>query len=154
MIENGSPEVVREEWTVRYDYAAGEVTSRFLAGLREKKLLATRCRESAITYLPPRAYCERTFSACDEWVEAGREGVVEASTVVTRGFQGGPEPPYAIAFVRLEGVDTAVVNYVRGVDLSDVRAAAASLAPGTRLRVEFDDEPSGRITDFHFVPAE
>lgn len=150
MIEDG---VLSESWTVRYDYTTGEVTGRFLAGIREKRLLATRCAQTAITYLPPRAYCERSFAPCDEWVEAGTEGVVEASTVVTRGFDGGPEAPYAIAFVRLDGVDTAIANYVRGLDLSDPRAAAAMLAPGTRLRVKFDDEPVGRITAFHFVPV-
>jgi uncharacterized OB-fold protein len=145
--------VVSETLTVHYDYTVGEVAARFMAGIRERKLLATRCAHSTLTYLPPRAYCERSFAPCEEWVEAGPEGVVEASTVVTRGFQGGPEPPYAIAFVRLDGIDTAVANYVRGVDLSDARAAAARLAPGTRLRVEFDPEPTGRITDFHFVPV-
>jgi uncharacterized OB-fold protein len=86
-------------------------------------------------------------------VEAGKEGVVEASTIVTRGFEGSRTPPFAIAFVRLDGVDSAIVNYVEGIDLSDIRAAAGRLRPGTRLRVKFVDEPQGRITDFHFVPV-
>jgi uncharacterized OB-fold protein len=153
MTHETAGEVIRESWTVRYDYTVGEVASRFMAGIRAKKLLATRCAESAITYLPPRAYCERTFAPCEEWVEAASEGVVEASTVVVRGFANGPQAPYAIAFVRLGGIDTAVANYVHGLDLSDPRAAAARLTPGTRMRVEFDDAPTGRITDFHFVLA-
>jgi uncharacterized OB-fold protein len=153
-IEDQEFGVVRESWTVRYDYTIGEVAGRFMEGIRDKRLLATRAARSNLTYLPPRAYCERTFAPCDEWVEAGFEGVVEASTVVTRGFEGGPEAPYAIAFVRLDGVDTAIANYVRGLDLSDPRAAAQRLAPGTRLRVEFVDQPTGKVTDFHFVPVE
>ncbi len=148
------PATVTETWTVRYEYALGEVAGAFMDGLTRRKILATRCSKSGLTYLPPRAYCERSFEKCDGWVEAGEEGVVEASTIVTRGFEGSRTPPFAIAFVRLDGVDSAIVNYVEGVDLSDIRAAAARIRPGTRLRVKFVDEPQGRITDFHFVPAD
>ena len=147
------PTTLTETWTVRYDYATGEVAGAFMDGLKRRKILATRCSKSGLTYLPPRAYCERSFEKCDGWVEAGEEGVVEASTIVTRGFEGSRTPPFAIAFVRLDGVDSAIVNYVEGIDLSDVRAAAGRLRPGTRLRVKFVDEPQGRITDFHFVPV-
>lgn len=148
------PATLTETWTVRYDYATGEVAGTFLEGLKQRKLLATRCSKSGLTYLPPRAYCERSFEKCDGWVEAGKEGVVEASTIVTRGFEGSRTPPFAIAFVRLDGVDSAIVNYVEGIDLSNVREAAAKLQPGARLRVKFVDEPRGRITDFYFVPVD
>lgn len=53
-----------------------------------------------------------------------------------------PEPPYAIAYVRLDGVSTAMVNFVRKLDLSDVPAAAAKLTPGTRVRVARSESPS------------
>ena len=148
------PTTLTETWTVRYDYATGEVAGTFLDGLKQRKLLATRCSKSGLTYLPPRAYCERPFEKCDGWVEAGEEGVIEASTIVTRGFEGSRTPPFAIAFVRLDGVDSAIVNYVEGIDLSDIRAAAATLRPGTRLRVKFVDDPQGRVTDFYFVPVD
>lgn len=151
--EGRAPVTVTETWTVRYEYATGEVAGTFMDGLKQRKILATRCSKSGLTYLPPRAYCERSFERCDGWVEAGSEGVIEASTVVTRGFEGSRTPPFAIAFVRLDGVDSAIVNYVEGLDLSDVRDAAARLRPGTRVRVEFVPEPEGRITDFFFVPA-
>ena len=146
----GQGEVITEQVTLRYDYALGEVAGRFMAGLKEGKILATRCSKSALTYLPPRAFCERSFEKCDAWVEAGLEGVIEASTVVMRGFEGKRKPPVAIAFVRLDGTDSAIGNYVDGVDLSDPDAAMRRLAPGTRVRVEFAEKREGRITDFSF----
>lgn len=145
--------IIPVEWHVRYNYPAGETGTRFFAGLKEKKILATRCSASGISYLPPRAYCERSFEPCDSWVEAGHEGVIEAATIVSAAFENLPKPPYAIAYVRLDGVDTALVNFVRGMDLSDVKAAAAKLKPGVRARVVFNDDPQGRITDFHYVLA-
>ena len=145
------PPVFAAEWRVRYNYPVGETAARFFAALRERRILATRCSASGISYLPPRAYCERAFAPCDEWVEAGHAGVIEAATVVSAAFENLPPPPYAIAYVRLDGVDTALLNFVRGLDLQDPKAAAERLKPGTRVRVVFDAEPQGRITDFHYV---
>lgn len=150
MSESNAGDVISDQITLRYDYALGEVAGKFMQGLREGKLLATRCSKSALTYLPPRAFCERSFEKCDGWVEAGHEGVIEASTVVVRGYEGKRKAPMAIAFVRLDGVDSAIANYVDGVDLSDPDEAMKQLAPGKRVRVEFAAERQGRITDFTF----
>ena len=143
--------VITEQVTLRYDYALGEVAGRFMAGLKDGKILATRCSRSGLTYLPPRSYCERSFEKCDGWVEAGLEGVIETSTIVVRGFEGKRKPPVAIAFVRLDGTDSAIGNYVDGLDLSDYEAAMKKIAPGKRVRVQFADTREGRITDFSFV---
>lgn len=148
------PLVIPAEWHVRYNYPAGETATRFFEGLRERRILATRCSASGLSYLPPRAYCERSFQPCDSWVEAGLQGTIEAATIVSAAFENLPPPPYAIAYVRLDGVDTALLNFVRGMDLSDVAAAAARLKPGARVRVVFKDAPEGRITDFHYELAE
>ncbi|ABE30202.1 hypothetical protein DR64_445 [Paraburkholderia xenovorans LB400] len=147
------PRTFPGEWHVRYNYPVGDVGAHFFDALKEKRIVATRCSASDMTYLPPRAYCERSFEKCDGYVDAGMEGTIEAATIVSAAFDNLPTPPYAIAYVRLDGVSTAMVNFVRGMDLSDVPAAAAKLQPGTRVRVEFIDAPQGRITDFHYVLA-
>jgi uncharacterized OB-fold protein len=141
---------IHEELILSYDYAVGEVAGVFFEGLRQGKILASRCSESKLVYLPPRAFCERSFAPCDEWVEAGGEGVIESSTIVVRGFEGKRKPPVAIAFVRLDGVDSAIGNYVDGIDLSDYESAIESIKPGTRVRTKFADERVGRVTDFSF----
>ena len=143
--------VMTEEITLRYDYALGEVAGKFMDGLRNRQILATRCSKSAMVYLPPRAFCERSFEKCDSWVVAGTSGVIETSTIVVRGFEGSRPPPIAIAFVRLDGVDSAIANYIEGLDMSDVDKAMQVIKPGTRVKVEFIAEPQGRVTDFYFV---
>lgn len=144
---------ITDEITLRYDYALGEVAGIFMQGLKDGKVLATRCSKSGMTYLPPRAFCERSFEKCDGWVEAGSEGVIEASTIVVRGYEGKRKAPMAIAFVRLDGVDSAIANYIDDIDLSDLDAAMRRIAPGQRVRVRFADERQGRVTDFSFVLA-
>lgn len=143
--------VITDEITLRYDYALGKVAGKFMKGLTEGKILATRCSASGLTYLPPRAFCERSFQPCDAWVEAGLEGVIEASTIVVRGVEGPRKAPMAIAFVRLDGVDSAIANFIDDVDLSDPDEAIKLIAPGRRVRVRFAEERKGRITDFSFV---
>jgi len=145
-----SPQVISDEITLRYDYALGEVAGRFMAGLKQGKILATRCSKSGLTYLPPRSYCERSFEKCDSWIEAGHEGIIESSTVVVRGFEGKRKAPVAIAFVRLDGTDSAIANYVDGLDLSDLDSAMKRIAPGKRVKVVFASAREGRITDFSF----
>lgn len=142
--------VLHQEITLSYDYSLGEVAGKFFNGLREKKILASHCSASKMTYLPPRSYCERSFEPCDGWVEAGLEGTIEASTVIVRGFEGKRPPPVPIAFVKLDGIDSAIANYVDDIDCTDLEAAMARLKPGTRVRVVFVDNPEGRITDFSF----
>jgi uncharacterized OB-fold protein len=145
--------VLTEEVTLRYDYALGEVAGAFMDGLKQRKIMATRCSKSGMVYLPPRSFCERSFEKCDGWVEAGTEGVIEASTIVVRGFEGSRPPPIAVAFVRLDGVHSAIANYIEGVDLSDTEQAMERIRPGARVRVEFVAQPQGRVTDFYFVLA-
>lgn len=150
--EQSNARVITDQVTLRYDYSLGEVTGKFMQGLKDGKILATKCSKSGLTYLPPRSFCERSFEPCDSWVEAGEEGVIEASTIVVRGFEGKRKPPVAIAFVRLDGMDSAIGNYVDDVDMSDYEAAMAKIAPGTKVRVKFAEHREGRVTDFSFVP--
>jgi uncharacterized OB-fold protein len=157
MIKNskgGAVPVIEDQWTARYTYSVGKVAAKFLEGLKQKKILATRCSKSGMTYLPPRAYCERSFELCDSWEEAALEGVIEVATITTVGFEGSPKAPYALAYVRLDGVDTAIGGYVQGMDLSNVEQSMVRLKQGTRVRVEFIDNPQGQVKDFYFVLAQ
>ena len=114
---------------------------------------ALKTGRSGLRNVFPELECEKSFAPCDGWKEVGHEGTIEAATIVTAQFENLPPPPYAIAYVRLDGAGTALVNFVRGVDLSDVPAAMAKLKPGARVKVAFVDKPAGRITDFHYVLA-
>lgn len=154
MSETQRPAVISDTISLQYDYSLGKVAGRFMDGLEQGKILATHCSKSGLTYLPPREYCEQSFAPCDDWVEVGLDGVIEQSTIVVRGFEGKRKAPQAIAFVKLEGADMPIANYVDGLDLSDIRAAMKRIEPGTKVKAVFADERQGRITDFSFYLAE
>lgn len=142
-------------WDISYEYAAGATASEFLRRLRdEQKICGVRCPGCARVILPPRGFCERCFVKTEDWVEVGTAGRIESFTISTEPFQGLPDPPYAIAYVTLDGASTAMVNFVREIDLSDIHGAAERLAVGTRVEVKWKNARQGRITDFYYVLSE
>lgn len=138
-------------WDFEYRYFAGEAASRFFASLRDEgSIYGTRCSSCRKVLVPARSFCDACYAETDEWVEVGPEGTLEIFTIVGAKFPGLPDPPFVIGYATLDGADTALLNHVVGIDLSDIDAAAAVLMPRPRVRVRFASEREGRITDFHF----
>ncbi len=143
------------KWDISYEYAAGTTGSEFLRRLRDdQRISGVRCPNCERVILPPRGFCERCFVKTEGWADVGPGGVIESFTISTEPFQGLPDPPYAIAYVTLDGASTAMVNFVREIDLSDLPQAARRMAVGTRVRVKWKDVREGRITDFYYVLSE
>lgn len=140
-------------WDIEYDYSAGETASYFLRTLRDKEqILGKQCPECERVLVPPRGFCERCFTDTEDWVEVGPDGRIESFTVVPEDLGTGPDAPFALAYVQLDGADTAMVNLIEGLDLNDPDKAAEQLAVGTRVTAIFEpkDEREARITDFHY----
>jgi hypothetical protein len=85
-----------------------------------------------------------------EWVKVKNAGTIEAFTIVCEKFEGLPDPPYAIAYVLLEGASTAMANFVKGIDLNNIEEALKHIKIGVRVRVVFKRKRRGRITDFWY----
>lgn len=142
---------IEGHWNFDYTYFAGETASRFFAELKEnRRIMGTLCPSCNRVLVPARAFCDACFVRTTEWREVGPEGTLETFTIITAAFPGLPAPPIVMAYVTMDGAGTALVNLVAGLDLSDVDAAAAALQEQPRVRVDFIDEPQGRITDFGF----
>ncbi|MFB0561843.1 MAG: Zn-ribbon domain-containing OB-fold protein [Candidatus Lokiarchaeia archaeon] len=136
-------------WNIKYEYAAGRTATRFFREIRDnKRIMGIRCPSCGRVMVPPRDFCERCYVTASEWVECKPEGVLESFTIVAEQFEGLPEPPYVIAYVKLDGSDTAMVNFLEGVDLSNIQEAAKKLNLGSRVKVIFKDERRGGINDF------
>jgi uncharacterized OB-fold protein len=144
--------VLPGNWNFDYQYFAGETASRFFAELRDnRRIMGRRCPSCERLLIPARSYCDGCYVETGGWEEVDLEGTIEAFAIIQAQFPGLPEPPLAIAFVTLDGADSAILNFIRGLDLSDADAAGERLFRQTRVHVVFEDEPQGRITDFHFV---
>lgn len=149
------PVFFEQTWDLSYRHALGETVGGFLGALRDKRLLGRRCPTCERVLFPARSFCDRCHVSTADWVEVAHHGVLEMFTIVYEPFPGMlVPPPYVLAYATLKGADTAVVGYVRGLDLADVAAAAARLRTGTPITVVFTDEPTGQVTDFWFEVAD
>jgi len=142
---------IQGRWGFDYTYFAGEAATRFFRALAEdRRIMGTRCPKCRRLLVPARSFCDACMEATTDWAPVGPEGTLETFTIITTAFPGLPPPPIVMAYVTLDGADTALINIVRGEDLSDIEAAAARLNAQPRVAVKFVDEPKGRITDFWF----
>lgn len=145
---------LKGHWNFEYNYFAGESASRFFSELAEnRRIMGTRCPCCKRVLVPARSFCDACMEKTTDWVEVGPGGTLETFTIIATAFPGLPKPPLVMAYVTLDGADTAVINLVHGVDLSDIDAAAKALNKQPRVKLEFVDEPQGRITDFSFKLA-
>lgn len=152
VMENPSDLItIQGQWKFDYTYFAGEHASRFFHELRNnRRIMGTRCPKCERLLVPARSFCDACMERTTDWEEVGPEGTLETFTIITAAFPGLPKPPIVMAYVTLDGADTALINLVHGLDLTDIDAAAAKLNSLPRVRVEFVDDPQGRITDFSF----
>lgn len=138
-------------WSFDYTYFAGESASRFFHELgTNRRIMGTKCPSCKRLLVPARAFCDACMERTGEWVEVGPEGTLETFTIITTAFPGLPKPPIVMAYVTLDGADTALINLVLGEDLRDIEAAARRLNAQPRVVARFIDDPKGRITDFTF----
>jgi uncharacterized protein len=139
------------KWNFNFKYYAGESASRFFHELREnRRIMGTRCSKCRRLLVPARSFCDACMERTDEWKEVGPEGTLETFTIITTSFPGLPPPPIVMAYVTLDGADTALINIVEGLDVTDVNEAARKLNKLPRVKTKFIVQPKGRITDFSF----
>jgi uncharacterized OB-fold protein len=144
---------LQEHWDITYNHVLGETGSHFYTVLRDEgKILGRRCPVCERVLLPPRSFCDRDFVDTTDWVEVGTMGRVEAFTVVFQTFRGLPEAPYCIAYVLLDGADTAILNYIKGVDWAPENVPQ-NMSIGTRVELVLSEEREGKMTDFWFEKA-
>jgi uncharacterized OB-fold protein len=126
-----------------YKHSTGPTVGRFLAGLKEQKVIWGQRVAGLGVVVPPVGYSEADASPAGEWVAVKDEGEVVAAAVVHEPIAGlHPfDTPFAYVLVRLDGADTALANLVKD-DLDRLRV-------GCRVRAEWaaDEERKGSVRD-------
>ncbi len=121
---------------------------RFFKGLRQKKLLATRCTNPDCAekrlWLPPRCECPDCWHEM-EWVEAPTVGrVYTHSTVLYPGAPFRASTPCPLISVDIDGVCTKLMSYMK----------EGKPEIGMKIKAVFNtDKPTNTILDLAWVPA-
>ncbi|ADC66081.1 protein of unknown function DUF35 [Ferroglobus placidus DSM 10642] len=117
----------------------------FFEGMREGKLLTTKCKRCGELFFPPQKDCPNCRVSEMEWVELKKEGVLETLTVVfVRPPSFAMHDPYTVAIAKLDD-GVRITAWLRG----DPR----KVKPGQRVRVEISRRKEGYLM-YELVPIE
>jgi uncharacterized OB-fold protein len=83
--------VITQEWKPRLQYSwdNGPAISRYLAELKNGRIVARSCRASGRVMIPPRMFCELSWRPTDEWVYVKDTGVVNTFVVSHVDWKAG-----------------------------------------------------------------
>jgi uncharacterized OB-fold protein len=93
----------------RYAWDTGVAVSRFLAGLREGRVLARECRGCDRVLVPPRMFCEQCFRPTDRWVEVEDTGRVNTFSICWVSWDMQPlSVPELPAVLEIDGASPGI----------------------------------------------
>jgi uncharacterized OB-fold protein len=133
-------------WDVKYSWHfRADFIEKYVAGLKEKKMLATKCPTCGRVYTPPMTRCGRCFIELNDWTEVKDTGKVVMFTVAYNAISGEPLPePRITAMLQLDGSDTWMLAPVKNTKPEEMRT-------GLPIRVVWNDERKGILADIkHF----
>ena len=144
---NPSPLVIKNIKDYFHIHTYGGLTP-FFEGLRESKLLGTRCPNRAcgesLLWLPPRPYCPDCLERM-EWAEAPQIGEIYTHTTVEYpGSNFKLSTPCPLISVSIDGVCTKMMSYL----------LEGEPKIGMKIKAWFRTEnPMNTILDLAWIPA-
>ena len=147
--DNFQAHEIRDFIKINYKYTMGGQSKFFIELKNNKKLLGTKCSKCGKTWMPPRINCSECYEPAD-WIEMKQTGTIEVSTIVwytTSAFIKAI--PYGVAYVKLDGADTALLQGIFSENL-----VPSKVKKGSSVKAVFLKEREGKMTDFFFVPED
>jgi uncharacterized OB-fold protein len=145
--------ILYNEWDPNAQYAwdAGVAIGRYLAELKNGRLVGVRCHKCRRTVIPPRTFCEWCFRPIDEWVDLPDTGTVNTFSLcyVTWNMQYLTEPEIP-AVIDIDGTRPSVgIMHM----LSEVRPDDVEIGMKVKAVWKPAGEREGSILDIqHFKP--
>lgn len=135
---------------VGFDYtrSLGPTLSRFMTGLRQRRVTGVRGSDGRV-HVPPVEYDPVTAEPLTEVVDVASTGVVRSWSWAAEPLEGQPlDHPFAWALVQLDGADTSMLHAVDA-------GTPDRMSTGLRVRARWADDRVGRIQDIAcFEPSD
>lgn len=150
--------VITTAWAPKLEYAwdNGVAIGRYLAELKQGRIIGRRCRKCNRVMVPPRMFCELCWRPTDEWVHCQDTGTINTFCIshvdwaASRLDLEGGQRPFTPAVIEIDGASPGmgILHMIDGVDPWDIdfgmKVQAVWKAPKDR---------TGAITDIlYFKP--
>ncbi|MGD9855483.1 MAG: Zn-ribbon domain-containing OB-fold protein [Planctomycetaceae bacterium] len=149
--------MIRSEYSLHLDYSTplGEVYSRFMLGLKDRRLLGNRCVNCNRLYVPARPFCDHCCDDTGELVEVEPRGRVVAFTVYNIKTANLPNPPFAQGIIKIGDAANSFLHFLAGFEFTDAEDLRRQITIGMPVRPVWATERHGGILDIaHFTHAE
>lgn len=163
--EMALPGLVVQPWLFdfRYRRATGEAVERFLEGLKEGRIIGTRCEGCGRVFIPPRSFCELCFRRVRTYVEHSGEGEVATYSVAYIGTNPRERlaRPEVVAVIWFEGTKVVRPNshhvfHAAGLmhKLGEVEPSEVRIGMKVKPVWRPKEQRRGEITDIlYFAPV-
>ena len=93
-------------------------SEKFFGALKDDgQLLGAQCDRCALTYIPPRTYCERCLSRLTSWVAVNGTGQIHTFCVSSYGFDGAClVVPDVVGLITIEATHGGIVHRIGEID--------------------------------------
>lgn len=118
---------------LRYNFAAGRATSKFLREIKQGRIVGQRSSVTGKVIVPPRGSDPETGTATEEEVVLPDVGTVISFTICHLPIPNNPiMPPFIIANIVLDESDQTFIHLVSECKNEDIQI-------GTRLKAKWKD---------------
>ncbi len=146
--------ILTTHWKPRLEYGwdAGVAIGRYLAELKNGRIIGMKCRRCRRTVVPPRLVCEWCWEPIDEWVYLQDTGTVNTFSVCyIRWDASRAKEPLIPAVIEIDGASkgAGILHLLDEVSTEDI-------AIGMRVKAVWKpaEERTGSITDIkYFKPV-
>jgi len=147
--------VITEAWEPKLEYAwdNGPALSRYLAELKNGRLIGKVCRKCGRIQLPPRLFCEQCWVPTDDWVYVKDTGTINTFCISHVDWAAGRldieggERPFTPAVIEIDGASPGegILHMIDGVDPDKIKI-------GMRVKAVWKpaEEREGSITDIEY----
>jgi len=149
--------VLTTEWepNLRYAWDNGVAIGRYLAEMKEGRIIARACHKCGRVMLPPRMFCELCFRPTDEWVYVKDTGTINTFSIAHVNWdasrRGPNEPPLLPAVIEIDGAskDMGIMHM-----LGECEPGELEIGMKVRAVWKKPEERTGAITDIlYFTPV-
>jgi uncharacterized OB-fold protein len=148
--------VLSTKWEPNLAYAwdNGVAIGRYLAELKNGRIIARVCNKCKRIMLPPRMFCEFCFKPTDEWMFVEDTGVINTFSIAHVNWdasrRGPKEKPLIPAVIEIDGASKGmgIMHMIGGIEAKDVKI-------GMKVKAVWKkpEERIGAITDIlYFAP--
>ncbi len=147
-LENASQAI---QWTdnipTKYLYSYGIAGEHFFREIKNNgRLMAAKCKNCKLAYLPPRLYCEECFERLEAWTPVKPEGEINSFTIAHISIDGKRlQEPKILALIRFDGVKGGMIHWFGNLGRRKV-------VIGMRVQPKFKPKPkrTGSMTDIEY----